>query len=64
MLLLLLIFVLIEAAILTVVNIRIAGFWALANLSVVQVGYFAGVYARGVLEQAGYSFPPVRIRRP
>jgi len=63
-LLLLLFFVLIEVAILAVIDIRIAGFWALVNLSLVQVGYFAGVFARGFLEQAGYSLPPVRIHRP
>jgi hypothetical protein len=63
-LLLLLIFVLIEAAILAVMDIRIAGFWALANVSMVQIGYVAGLYARGVLEQAGYLLPPARINRP
>ena len=63
-LLLLLIFVLIEAAILAVMDVRIAGFWALGNLSMVQIGYVAGLYARGVLEQAGYSLPPIRINRP
>jgi hypothetical protein len=63
-LLLLLSFVLIEAVVLILADIRMAGLWALVNLSTVQVGYIAGVLARGVLEQAGFSLPPVRIRRP
>ena len=54
--------VLIEAAILSRMGVRFAGLWVIANLTVVQVGYFGGVMARQVLEQAGYSIPPVRAR--
>jgi hypothetical protein len=62
-LLILLAFVLIESVILAIVHGSIAGPWALANLTVVQVGYLAGIYLRGVLEQAGYLLPSVRTRR-
>lgn len=63
-LLLLLVFVLIEAVVLTIVDIRIAGLWVLANLGLVQIGYFVGLFTRVLLEQAGYSLPPVKIHRP
>jgi len=63
-LLLLLVVVLVEAAILAVVDTRAAGLWALINLVAMQVGYFAGILGRRTLEQAGYSLPPVRIRWP
>jgi hypothetical protein len=63
-LLLLLVFVLIEAVVLTIVDIRIAGLWVLANLGLVQIGYFVGLFARVLLEQAGYSLPPVKTHRP
>ena len=62
-LLILLGLVLFESVILAIVQGSIAGPWALANLTVVQVGYFAGIYLRGVLEQAGYLLPSVRTRR-
>jgi hypothetical protein len=57
-LLLLLFFVVVEAAILSIVDIYFAGCSALVSLSMVQVGYIAGAYARGGLGQAGYSRPP------
>ena len=63
-LLLLLFIVLIEAAGLAVSDIRLAGFWVMTNLCLVQVGYLVGLFVRGLLEQAGYSFPPARIPRP
>ncbi len=54
-LLLLSCFVFLEALILALLQNQTAGFWALANLVTIQIGYFAGVYGRGVLERAGYA---------
>jgi hypothetical protein len=62
-LLILLGLVLVESLILAFVQSSIAGPWAVANIVGVQVGYFAGIFARGVLEHAGYSLPSVRPRR-
>ena len=52
-----------EAGFLVFVDLRTAGLWALANLTIVQIGYLSGVLTRGVLAQAGYSIPPVDLRR-
>ena len=62
-LLILLGLVLFESVILAIVHGSIAAPWALANLTVVQVGYLAGIYLRGVPEQAGYLLPSVRTPR-
>jgi hypothetical protein len=62
-LLLVLSFVLVEFAILTLVQGGIAVLWAVASLIAVQIGFAAGMYARGLLEHAGYSFPRVEKRR-
>jgi hypothetical protein len=56
-------FVVIESVILAFVHSSIAALWALTNLVGVQVGYLAGIYARGVLEQAVYVIIRVRLRR-
>jgi hypothetical protein len=63
-LLLLVVFVAIEAMVFTVVDIRAAAFWAATNIATIQVGYVAGIFGRRALEQAGYSLPPARIRWP
>ena len=63
-LLLLLAVILIEAAMLSVVDVRVAAWWALANVISVQFSYLAGIFARRTLEQTGYSLPPVKIPRP
>ena len=55
--------VLLEALILAFVLGGIAGLWGFASLIAVQAGYLAGIVARGVLEQTGYSRPSVRTRR-
>jgi hypothetical protein len=62
-LLLLLGFVLLELAFLAPTHGPIVALWGLANLIGLQVGYLAGIYARGALEQAGYSLPRVGTRR-
>lgn len=62
-LLILLALVIVESSILSVVHGSIAGLWALANLVGVQVGYFTGLYVRGVFEHAGYLPTNVRTRR-
>ena len=62
-LLILLGLVFIESIILALVHGNIAGLWALANFIGIQAGYLAGIYGRGVLEQAGYLLPNVRTRR-
>jgi hypothetical protein len=51
-----------EALILTLVHGQAAGLWALANLFILQIGYFAGLYGRSVLERTGYA--PARGVRP
>ena len=63
-LLLLLGVILAEALVLAITNIWAASFWTLINLCAVQFGYIAGLFGRGLLEQAGFSLPPVKIRRP
>ena len=60
-LLLLLAFVLIEAAMLSAVDVRVAAWWE--NVISVQFSYLAGFFARRTLEQTGYSLPPVKIPR-
>ena len=62
-LLLLLAFILIEAAMLSAVDVRLAAWWALVNVISVQFSYLAGFFARRTLEQTGYSLPPVKIPR-
>lgn len=62
-LLILLGLVLVESLILAFVHGSIAGYWGLANIVGVQAGYIFGIFARGILEQAGYSLPSVRTRR-
>jgi hypothetical protein len=56
-------FVLIEALGLALMQGGIAFLWAVVLLVAIQVGYFAGLYSRRVLEDAGYSLPIVRTRR-
>ena len=62
-LLILLVLVLVESLALALVHGSIASLWALANIVGVQAGYLVGVFARGILEQAGYLLPTVRTRR-
>ena len=54
--------VLVESAILALAHDGIAALWALVDLVGVQVGYLAGIYARSVLEQAGYLLPRIQTR--
>ena len=63
-LLLLLAVILIEAATLSAVDVRVAAWWALANVISVQFSYLAGIFVRRTLEQTGYSLPPVIPRSP
>ena len=58
-LLLILTVVLTESAALVVLGFEFAPAWGLANITSIQVGYFAGIYLRVVLEQAGYLLPPL-----
>ena len=60
-LLLLLAFILIEAAMLSAVDVRVAAWWE--NVISVQFSYLAGFFARRTFEQTGYSLPPVKIPR-
>ena len=60
----LLILILIEAATLTTFGIHVAAIWIATNLAAIQSGYVAGIFGRWAAEQAGYSIPPVTIRRP
>jgi hypothetical protein len=62
-LLILLGLVLVESLILAFVHGSIAALWAVANIVGVQAGYLVGIFARDILEQAGYSLPIVRSRR-
>jgi hypothetical protein len=62
-LLLVLGFVLSEFAILALVEGGIAFLWAVAALIAVQVGFVVGIYARALLEHAGYAAPRVDRRR-
>jgi len=61
-LLVLLVLVFAESVILVITRGGAAGIWGVTNLIAVQVGYFAGMYGRAVLEQAGYR-SSVRPRR-
>jgi hypothetical protein len=63
-LLLLLGVILAEALVLATTDIWAASLWTLVNLTAVQFGYVAGLFGRGLLEQVGFSLPPVKIRRP
>jgi hypothetical protein len=56
-------FVLVEFAILILLNGGIAVLWAVAILITVQVGFAAGIYSRGLLEHSGYSLTRVGKRR-
>ena len=56
-------FVLVEALILAASDVWAASLWALVNLSAVQFGYIGGLFGRGLLEQVGFSLPPVRVDR-
>jgi len=47
--------VLVEALILALVQGQMAGLSAMTNLVTIEIGYFAGVYGRAVLERAGYA---------
>jgi len=58
-LLLLLAIILIEAAMLSAVGVRVAVWWALVNVISVQFSYLAGIFVRRSVEQTGYSLPPV-----
>ena len=62
-LLLVLSFVLAEFAMLALVGGSNVVPWAVASLIAVQVGFAAGMYSRGLLEHAGYSFTRVGKRR-
>ena len=62
-LLTLLALVFVESFFLSLALGAIAWLWAVTSLVALQIGYLAGVYARGVLEQAGYASPDVRPRR-
>ena len=54
--------ILIEAAMLSEADVRVAAWWE--NVISVQFSYLAGFFARRTLEQTGYSLPPVKIPRP
>ena len=62
-LLILLSLVFVESVMLSIVHGSIVGVWALANLVGVQIGYLAGIYARSILEQAGYLLSSTHTRR-
>jgi hypothetical protein len=55
--------VIVEPAILAFVHNSIATPLVLVNLVVVQVGYLAGIYGRGILEHVMYSSTSGRTRR-
>jgi hypothetical protein len=61
-LLALLVFVFSEAVVFVTVNPVFSAAWGIANLLGIQLGYCAGLYLRGLAEQAGYSLPPVGVR--
>ena len=56
-------FVFAEPAILSFAHIGIAAPLVFINLVVVQVGYLAGIYGRGIFEHVIYSSTSVRTRR-
>lgn len=60
----LVIVVLIECVATAVMSGVRAGLWSLMSLVAVQVGYLGGVYARSVLEKAGFlTEPETQVRR-
>ena len=63
-LLLILSIVLVESAVLTTRGFELAGVWGLTNIMSIQVGYFAGIFLRRVLDQAGYLLPSAKVRSP
>jgi hypothetical protein len=62
-LLLVLPIIVIEALVFAILHGSIAGFWAIASLAAVQVGYLAGVCCRCMLEEAGVLHPYIGPRR-
>lgn len=52
----------IEAMTLIVAGFSETLLWAVVNLIIIQLGYFAGIFARRAVEQLGYSVPPTKIR--
>ena len=56
-------FILAESAVLALAQGSVAGSWTLMSVIAVQAGYLAGIYARGVIEHAGYLQPSARTRR-
>ena len=60
-LLLLLAFILIEAATLSAVDVRLAALWALVNVISVQFSYLAGIFARRTLERLDILFRPSKF---
>ena len=60
-LLLLLAFILIEAAMLSAVDVRVAAWWALVNVISVQFSYLAGIFARRTLERLDILFRPSKF---
>ena len=60
-LLLLLVILLIEAAALAAVDIRFAGYWALANLSLLQIGYFVAFSCAGSSNMRDFRFRPLKF---
>ena len=63
-LLLILSIVLVESAVLTTRGFELAAVWGLTNIIFIQVGYFAGISLRGVLDQAGHALPSAKVRSP
>jgi hypothetical protein len=55
--------VIVEPVILALLHSSIPVHWVVANLIIVQIGYVAGIFARGVLEHATYPVTSVRTRR-
>ena len=60
-LLLLLAVILIEAAMLSAVDVRVAAWWALVNVISVQFSYLAGIFARRTLERLDILFRPSKF---
>jgi len=52
----------VEALVLAAFGFTAALVWAVSNFITIQLGYFAGIFVRGTVEQFGYSIPPARIR--
>ena len=55
-------FVLVESALLAFAQGGIAALWAAAALIAVQVGFVAGMVARGILEHAGFPLSGIGKR--